>query len=171
MQFLPSGGSIDTAIWMHHVDAKKTYGEKKLDGNYTRILRALLNKSRRQHHTKQQLYGHLPPITKTIKIRRTRHAKRYCRSRDELVRHSCGPLHRDDQRQDVQLGHTYSSSVPILDVARKTFQEQWTIWRSGEGGSEISMLIAWHDDDDDNDTYTKLNWLNWNYLNKLNSLK
>ena len=38
--------------------------EKKLDGNYTRMLRAILNKSWRQHTTKQQLYGHLPPITK-----------------------------------------------------------------------------------------------------------
>ena len=37
--------------------------EKKLDGNYTRILRAILNKSCRQHPTKHQLYGHLPPIT------------------------------------------------------------------------------------------------------------
>ena len=36
--------------------------EKKLDGNYTRMLRAILNKSWRQHPTKQQLYGHLPPI-------------------------------------------------------------------------------------------------------------
>ena len=48
--------------------------EKKLDGNYTRMLRAILNKSRRQHPTKHQLYGHLPPITKTIQARRTRHA-------------------------------------------------------------------------------------------------
>ena len=40
--------------------------EKKLDGNYTRMLRAILNKSWRQHPTKQQLYDHLPPITKTI---------------------------------------------------------------------------------------------------------
>ena len=43
--------------------------EKKLDGNYTRMLRAILNKSWRQHPTKQQLYGHLPLIPKTIKIR------------------------------------------------------------------------------------------------------
>ena len=59
--------------------------EKKLDGNYTRMLRAILNKSLRQHHTKQQLYDHLPPITKTIKIRRTRHAGHYWRSRDEHI--------------------------------------------------------------------------------------
>ena len=48
--------------------------EKKLDGNYTRMLRAVLNKSWRQHPTRHQLYGHLPPITKTIQVRRTRHA-------------------------------------------------------------------------------------------------
>ena len=54
--------------------------EKKLDGNYTRMLRAILNKSWRQHLTKPQLYGHLPPITKTIKVRRTRHAGHCWRS-------------------------------------------------------------------------------------------
>ena len=59
--------------------------EKKLDGNYTRMLRAVLNKSWRQHPTRQQLYGHLPPITKTIPVRRTRHAGHCWRSKDELV--------------------------------------------------------------------------------------
>ena len=48
--------------------------EKKLDGNYTRMLRAILNKSWRKHSTRHQLYSHLPPITKTIQVRRTRHA-------------------------------------------------------------------------------------------------
>ena len=42
--------------------------EKRLDGNSTRMLQAILNKSWRQHPTKQQLHGHLPPITKTIKV-------------------------------------------------------------------------------------------------------
>ena len=58
--------------------------EKKLDGNYTRMLRAILNKSWRQHPTRQ-LYGHLPPITKTIQVRRTRHAGHCWRSWDELI--------------------------------------------------------------------------------------
>ena len=61
------------------------FTEKKLDGNYTRMLRAILNKSWRQHPTKQQLYGHLPPITKTVKITRTRHTGHFWRSRDELI--------------------------------------------------------------------------------------
>ena len=59
--------------------------EKKLDSNYTRMLWAILNKSWRQHPTKQQLYGHLPSITKTIQVRRTRHAGHCWRSRDELM--------------------------------------------------------------------------------------
>ena len=36
--------------------------ERKLDGNYTRMLGEILNMSRRQHPTRHQLYGHLPPI-------------------------------------------------------------------------------------------------------------
>ena len=59
--------------------------EKNLDGNYTRILRAILNKSWRQHPTRHQLYGHLPHITKTIQIRRTRHAGHGWRSKGELI--------------------------------------------------------------------------------------
>ena len=59
--------------------------EKKLDGNCTRMLRAILNKSWRQHPTRYQLYGHLPPITKTIQARRTRHAGHCWRSKDELI--------------------------------------------------------------------------------------
>ena len=59
--------------------------EKKLDGNYTRMLQAILNKSWRQHPTRHQLYGHLPPITETIQVRWTRHAGHCWRSRDELI--------------------------------------------------------------------------------------
>ena len=59
--------------------------EKKLDDNYTRMLRAILNKSWRQHPTRHQLYGHRPPITKTIQVRRTRHVGHCWRSRDELI--------------------------------------------------------------------------------------
>ena len=59
--------------------------EKKLDGIYTRMLRAILNKSWRQHPKKHQLYGHLPPITTAIQVRRTRHTGHGWRSRAELT--------------------------------------------------------------------------------------
>ena len=50
------------------------------------MLRAILNKSWIQHPTKQQLYVHLLPITKTVKVWQTRHAGHCWRSRDELIR-------------------------------------------------------------------------------------
>ena len=59
--------------------------EKKPDGNYTKMLRKILSKFWRQHLRKQQQYGHQPPITKTIQVRRTRHAEHCWRSKDELI--------------------------------------------------------------------------------------
>ena len=109
--------------------------EKTLDGNYSRMLRAILNKSRRQHPTKQQLYGHLPPITKTIKVRRTRRAGHCWRSRDELISDlllwtlSHGP----SNRRATRLEPTYSSSVWI-GVDLKTCRRRWTIRRVAREG-------------------------------------
>ena len=47
--------------------------KKKLDGNCTRMLRAISNKSWQQHPLKQQPYSDLLPISKTIQVRWTRH--------------------------------------------------------------------------------------------------
>ena len=99
--------------------------EKKLDGNYTRMLRAILNKSWRQYPTRHQLYGHLPPITKTIQVRRTRHAGHCWRSRDELISDVLlwTPTYGRANSGD-QLEHTYSSSGRIRNVALKTCQRR-----------------------------------------------
>ena len=51
-----------------------------------RELVPLVNKSWRQHPTKQQLYGHLLPITKTIQVRRTKHARHCWRSKEKLIK-------------------------------------------------------------------------------------
>ena len=80
--FFPSSGRVDSAIWIHYIDPNSTYGEKawwqlhKNDGS-----------NMEQHPTKQQLYGHLPPISKTFKVRRTRYAGHSWRSKDELISH------------------------------------------------------------------------------------
>ena len=126
--------------------------KKKLDGNYTRMLRAILNKSWRQHPTRHQLYGHLPPITKIIQVRRTRRAGHCWRSEDEHINDLLlwTPTY-DQEKQDDQHEHTYSSYVRIRDVALKTCQKRWMIGRSGVRGSGISVLVARHDDDDDDD--------------------
>ena len=49
------------------------------------MLQAILNKSWKQHPTKQQLYSYRSPISKTIQIRWTRHAGHYWRSKDKLI--------------------------------------------------------------------------------------
>ena len=55
-----------------------------------------------------------------------------------------------------ELEPTYSSSVRIRDVALRSCQKRWTIGRSGERGSGISVLAARHDDDDDDDYLIRL---------------
>ena len=55
----------------------------------------------------------------------------------------------NEQRQDVQLEPSYSSSVPIRDVALRIYRMQWTIGRCAERDSGTSVLIVRHDDDED----------------------
>ena len=124
--------------------------EKKLEGNYTRMLRAILNKSRRQHPIRHQLYGHLPPITKTIQARRTRHAGHCWRSRDELIsdvllwtptygRVKAG---RPARTYIQQLCEDTGCSPKDLSEAmsdKEKWREKW--------------LATGHDDDDDDDYY------------------
>ena len=59
--------------------------EKKLDGTYTRMLRAIFNKSWRDHPTNVELYGNIPPISKLIRERRVRFAGHCLRSEEEIV--------------------------------------------------------------------------------------
>ena len=71
----------------------------------------------------------------------------------------------DEQREDIQLEPTYSSSVPIRVVVLKTFRKQWMIGRGGERTSGISVLIARHDDDDDDDDCISCINKMYNYTN------
>ena len=123
--------------------------EKKLDGNYTRMLRVILNKIWRQHPTKQQLYGHLPTITKTIKIRRTRHAGHCWRSRGELIRdvilwtpsHGRAKAGRPVRTNIQQLCADTGCRIEDLPKAMDDREGY------GKRGSGISVLITRHDDD------------------------
>ena len=117
--------------------------EKKLGGNYTRMLRAILNKSWRQHPTRHQLYGHLPLITKTIQVRRARHAGHYWRSKDELISDGQAKAGRPARIYIQQLCEDPGCSPEDLPEAMNDRKK----WR--ERGSVISVLAARHDDDDD----------------------
>ena len=59
------------------------------------------------------------------------------------------PHHTAAQKQDDQHERTFSSYVRIQVVVLKTCLGRWTIGRSGERGSGISVLPARYDDDDD----------------------
>ena len=116
--------------------------EKKLDGNYTRMLWAILNKSWRQHPTKPQLYGHLHPITKTIQVRQTRHVGHCWRSRAELI---SDVLLWTPSYGRAKSGWPARNYTQQLCADTRCSPEDL---RSGERGSGISVLAARHDDDD-----------------------
>ena len=124
--------------------------EKKLDGNYTRMLRAILIRSWRQHTTNLQLYCHLPPIAKTIRISRTRHAGHYWRSRDELIidvllrtlSHGRTKLGRPARTYILQL---WADTGYIPEDLPETMDDKDGWW---ERVRDIPAG-AWHDDDDD----------------------
>ena len=125
--------------------------EKKLDGNYTRMLRAILNKSWRQHPTKHQLYDHLPPITKTIQVRRTRHAGLCWRSRDKAHKW-CTPMN-----PHIWPGKSRTTSRNIHSAAK--WGHGMLPWRPARGDERQGKVARegqgypckWHDDDDDDD--------------------
>ena len=59
--------------------------ENKLYGTYTRMLRAILNKSWRDHPTHTELYGNIPIISHLIRERRIRYACHCYRSGKEIM--------------------------------------------------------------------------------------
>ena len=55
----------------------------------------------------------------------------------------------DKQRQSDQVEPIYNSSVPMQDIALKTYRERWTKETRGESWSGRSVLAARHDDDEE----------------------
>ena len=116
---------------------------KSTSVNYTRMLRAILNKSWRQHSTKQQLYGHLPPITKTIKFRRTRYAGHCRRCRDE---HISDVLLWTPSHGRAKEGRPAWTCIHQLGAdtgcSPEDLPEAMTIGRDDERGSGICMRMV-----------------------------
>ena len=59
--------------------------EKKIDGTYTRMLRAVTNKSWRDHLTNEKLYGVIQKISKSIRMQRLRFSGHNWRSKYEVA--------------------------------------------------------------------------------------
>ena len=135
-------------MWIYICD----YITKRLDGNCTKILRAILNKSWKQHLTKQQLYGHLPFISTTIQIRRKRNDGHCLRSKDKLI-------------SDVHLWTSLHGRASVGRLTRTCLQQVYADTRFSledlpgamndmdelNSQSGKSVLAARIDDDDDND--------------------
>ena len=125
--------------------------EKKLDDNYPRMLLAISNKSWRQHPTRHQLYGHLSPITKILQVKRTRLGEHCWRRGDELIGDVLLWTSTYGRAKAGQPARTYIQQVCEDTVCSPedlpeamNDREKWR-----ERGTEISVLAAWHDDDDD----------------------
>ena len=126
--------------------------EKKLDGNYTSMLRPILNKSLRQHPTKQQLYGHLPPITKSIQVRRTKHAGYCWRSKNELISDILLLTPSQGWARAGWPARTYIQQLCAdTGCSREDLPGAMDDKDGGKSRSGRSELSAPHDDDDDDD--------------------
>ena len=73
-QFLPGSSCIDTAIWMHYMDANQTAGEETWRQLHKNV-----------ESNTEQVLATTPHETKTIQVRWARHAGHCWRSKDELV--------------------------------------------------------------------------------------
>ena len=104
--------------------------------------------SGRQHPTKQQLDGHLPPIMKTVQVRRTRHEGHCWRSRDELISdvHLWIPSHgramaRRPARNYIQQLSSYKGCISEDLPEAMDDREGWR--------ERVRDICAYGDDDDD----------------------
>ena len=97
------------------------------------------------------------PCFKTLSLirrnsyRRTQVSTRICRRNSNpsvcISYFIYTPPHMVGQTQDDQHENASSTYVRIQDVALKTCRRRWTIGRSGERGSGISIPATQHDDD------------------------
>ena len=115
---------------------------KNIASNIEQVLAATSHKAPtiRPPASHHENYPSLTKQTRRTLLEKKGRAHKWCTPMD--------PPHIAGQRQDGQLEHTYSSFVRIRDVALKICQRRWTIGRSGERGSGISVLAARHDDED-----------------------
>ena len=174
--------------------------EKKLDGNYTRMLRAILNNTPQDTNCtatcllSRKLFELDEPDMQDTSGEAETNSKRQIKEGRELTNqekirtlgekatykyleileadsikqvdmNSYGPPHMAEQKQDDRHEHTFSNYVRIWDVVQKTCQRRWTIGRSGERGSGISVRPARDDDDDDDEWLCCMYCFYWQYIN------
>ena len=110
--------------------------EKKLNGEYTRMLRAALNKSWRKMLTNEILYNGIPNISAKIKEHRMRFAGHCWRSKNELASDLLLWYQITEKNQEVGLKIPISISYQVIEDAKeKHWQMQCKIEMDGENES------------------------------------
>ena len=95
------------------LDSNETLGEKaiyELHKNST----CCFEKSWKQYPIKLLLYSHLPPISQTIKVRRTRHVGHCWRNKNELGRVPMCWNYHFSQNKISSLGAELSTQTPLF---------------------------------------------------------
>ena len=94
----------------------------------------------KQHPRKWQQCGHLPPISKTIQVRRTRHAEHCWWSKDKLISDILQWTFTHRHTSVDQPVRTYIISVRTLDVVWRTCRERGMIGMDGEQESKYVSI-------------------------------
>ena len=132
-----------SCLQFEYLDANKTAGEKarrqlhkNAASNSEQVLEATPHKARtiRPSTSHHENYPSQTNQTCRTLLEKQGRAHKWC---TPMPTSTYGRAKRDDQ-----LERTYSSYVRIQDVALKTCQRRWTIGRSDERGSGISVLAA-----------------------------
>ena len=131
---------------MHYLEANKTAGEKARRQLHKNAANNIEQVRQATPHKAPTIRP--PPITKTIQFRRTRHAGHCWRSRDELISDVLLWTPTYGRAKSGRPARTYIKQF-CEDTGCSPEDLRWTIGRSSERGSGISMLAARHDDDDD----------------------
>ena len=123
--------------------------EKKMDGDYTRMLQAILNKSWTQHPYKEAAVRAYTTHHENYQIWRSIHAEHCWRSRDEVISDILLWTPSHGWANAGRPARTYiQRSVPIQHMALKTYREQWTIDVGGKRRSGRCMRKERKDDED-----------------------
>ena len=158
--------------------------EKKLEGNCTRMPNAVLTKSWKQHHTKQQLYGHLLTISnypskmnKTcgVIVEKQGQTHKQCFSIDLYIwMHQCWLTSKNFYQLCVYTGHSLEDLLGAMDD-RDGWREKvnkiyavsmtWLLWWDKIKKTEILLscnhvntTVWWHNLDSNKTNREKAKW-------------
>ena len=112
------------------------------------MLNAVLNKSWKQHPTKQQLYGYLPLTSQTIQVRKARHAGEV---RTNSKQHMDTPVLANQQKL------TFINSVQTTDDLPRAMADRDGWWERVKGICSVGTPWWWWN-------ITKLQWKNKNRI-------